>query len=302
MVLKNESLVSVIIPTHNRAKMLKRAIISVLNQDYTNFEIIVIADLCNDNTSDIVKSFKDKRIIYLSLEKNVGGAQARNIGLEMANGEYIAFLDDDDEWLKDKTSEQIKVFENDSQISIVSCNYFIYNGGADILKNNSLRCFTKNDLLYQNYGGSFSFCMTKNEFVKKLKINPQLKACQDWDLWLKILSKTGSKGHIINRPLVRYYDNHTDKLTNNHTNAINSYILFLRDLWPSMNTYQKDYHLYKLIKWKRKRSAVRISYFYNIRLFTKALKHYKLSGYNQSVYNYLLLIPQLLGLNKIFSK
>ena len=92
--------VSVIIPTYNRAHLVGRAIKSVLNQTYRDFEIIVVDDGSTDNTKDIIKEFqkKDKRIKYIPYEKNKGGSAARNTGIKAAKGEYIAFLDSDDEW------------------------------------------------------------------------------------------------------------------------------------------------------------------------------------------------------------
>jgi glycosyltransferase involved in cell wall biosynthesis len=91
--------VSVIIPTHNRAKLLERAIKSVLEQTYANFEIIVVSDGSTDETDLIMQKYKnqDARIKYISYYPAKGANHARNIGIKAAEGEYIAFLDDDDE-------------------------------------------------------------------------------------------------------------------------------------------------------------------------------------------------------------
>ncbi len=90
---------SVLIPTYNRANLLPRAIQSVLHQTYTNFEILVVDDASTDNTSTIVKQFKDERITYTCRDVNQGNAAAKNSGISQARGQYIAFLDDDDEYL-----------------------------------------------------------------------------------------------------------------------------------------------------------------------------------------------------------
>ncbi len=103
--------VSVIIPTYNRANLVSRAIKSVLNQTYQDFEIIVVDDCSEDNTEEIVKSFNDSRIRYIKHKKNKGGSAARNTGIKRARGKYIAFLDDDDEWLPSKLEKQIMLFE-----------------------------------------------------------------------------------------------------------------------------------------------------------------------------------------------
>lgn len=112
--LNQEPLVSVIIPTYNRAKLLtERALPSVLKQTYKNFELIIVGDHCTDNTEELVKRFHDKRIRFFNLEKRgkypkkplnrwkVAGSVPRNKGLELALGEWIAPLDDDDEFSED---------------------------------------------------------------------------------------------------------------------------------------------------------------------------------------------------------
>jgi len=90
--------VSVIIPTRNRANLLSRAIKSVLNQTFRNFELIIVDDESTDNTKKVVKNFqkKDSRIKYIFLKNHKGVARARNTGIKNSKGEYIAFLDDDE--------------------------------------------------------------------------------------------------------------------------------------------------------------------------------------------------------------
>jgi len=93
-------LISVVIPTFNRSELLVKAIKSVLNQDYSNFELFVCDDGSTDGTEEMIKSIKDERLTYLKQE-NKGCAAARNLGIRNAKGELIAFLDDDDAWLPD---------------------------------------------------------------------------------------------------------------------------------------------------------------------------------------------------------
>lgn len=107
-------IVSVIIPTYNRAHLVSRSIQSVLNQTYQDFELIIIDDGSNDNTEDVIEEFqkKDKKIRYIRHDKNKGGSAARNTGVRAAKGEYIAFQDSDDEWFPEKLEKQMKIFEN----------------------------------------------------------------------------------------------------------------------------------------------------------------------------------------------
>jgi len=96
-----KKLVSVILPTYNRAHLLDRSIKSVLKQTYENFELIVVNDGSSDEIERRVKEYQklDKRIKYVKNDKNLGVSSARNIGIKIAKGEFIAFQDDDDEWL-----------------------------------------------------------------------------------------------------------------------------------------------------------------------------------------------------------
>jgi len=135
--MKNKS-VSIIIPTYNGEKYIKRAILSVLNQTFQDFEIIVVDDFSCDNTVKIVRELqiKNPRIKLICLEKNSGGpALPKNKGFEISSGEFIAYLDQDDEWLENKLEEQIKFFNNskDKKLGLVSC-------GASLI-NNSGKCF-----------------------------------------------------------------------------------------------------------------------------------------------------------------
>jgi glycosyltransferase involved in cell wall biosynthesis len=107
----NELLFSVIMPTYNRAYIVRRAISSVLNQTHSNFELIIVDDGSTDNTAEVVDSFNDSRIVYIKHAINLGIASARNTGIAISRGEYIAFLDSDDEWLPHKLREQLVGFE-----------------------------------------------------------------------------------------------------------------------------------------------------------------------------------------------
>lgn len=117
-----EGLVSVIIPTYQRASLLNRAIDSVLNQTYENIECIVVNDnIPNDEYSVVLynllnKYAKDKRFIFLEQEKHINGAEARNCGIRNAKGEYIAFLDDDDWWKPEKVEHQIDFIKKQSPL------------------------------------------------------------------------------------------------------------------------------------------------------------------------------------------
>ncbi|MFH0806293.1 MAG: glycosyltransferase [Candidatus Brennerbacteria bacterium] len=124
--------VSVIIPAYNREKLLPRAILSVLSQTYKDFELIIVDDYSTDKTREVIKKFeeKDTRVRPVFLKDNSGGpAYPKNAGLPFAKGEYIAYLDSDDQWLPEKLERQMKLFEivKDENIGLVSCNSYEIN-------------------------------------------------------------------------------------------------------------------------------------------------------------------------------
>ena len=108
-------LISVVIPVYNRAELVSRAIDSVLGQSYQNLEIIAIDDHSPDNTEEIVRGIKDERIRYHRHACNQGGSAARNTGINLATGEYIAFLDSDDVWLPSKLELQLQTIWKNAQ-------------------------------------------------------------------------------------------------------------------------------------------------------------------------------------------
>ena len=121
--------VSIIIPTYNRVDLLPRAINSVLNQTFQDFELIVVDDGSTDNTKQVVEEFqkKDKRIKYIWQENSGAPAKPRNTGIKNSQGEYIALLDHDDEWLPEKLEKQLEIFEKNRQTNLgfVGCNALI---------------------------------------------------------------------------------------------------------------------------------------------------------------------------------
>ena len=103
-----DGLVSVIMPSWNTGRFIAESIQSVINQTYHNWELIIVDDCSTDNTDEVVMSFSDSRIKYLKNEKNLGAAFSRNRAMREARGEWLAFLDSDDLWRKNKLEKQDK--------------------------------------------------------------------------------------------------------------------------------------------------------------------------------------------------
>lgn len=137
MSIDSQPLVSVIIPTYKRAALLPRAIRSVLGQTYRNLELIVVDDASPDNTREVVQQFRDSRLHYVRLERNSRAATARNVGMQTARGELLAFNDDDDIWLTHKLERQVAhLLASPAEVGLSICGHIceyrthaIYIGG-----------------------------------------------------------------------------------------------------------------------------------------------------------------------------
>jgi len=162
--------VSVEIITHNRANLLKHAIQSVLNQTYQDFEIIVVDDGSTDNIWEVVESFSDYRIRYIRHEQRRGGAAARNTGVQAARGKYMAFLDDDDEWLPKKLELQIsRIRESPENVAL------IYTGSRHISNGQTVKTLIPRkrgcifeDMLYGNCTGNASTLLVRMSVFSKV--------------------------------------------------------------------------------------------------------------------------------------
>ena len=141
--------VSVIIPTYNRADVLGRAISSVLAQTHQDFELIVVDDGSTDGSEQAVWAFDDKRIRYLRHDVNRGAEAALNTGLLAARGEYIAFLDSDDEWLPQKLHLQLDCFHHTglAPLGVVLCWMVMHEGNTEVIHMSRLRGWVFQDLL-----------------------------------------------------------------------------------------------------------------------------------------------------------
>jgi glycosyltransferase involved in cell wall biosynthesis len=205
---KKNPTVSVIIPTYNRANLIEKAIESVLNQAYQDFEIIVVDDGSTDNTGEIIRGFKDKRVKYIKkYKKNKGSSVARNIGIKVARGKYIAFLDSDDEWLPEKLDKQIEVLQSESpEVGVVYSNLlYIDENGKNMSKfrNPKKEGYIYEDLLCKNYVGTDSTLLIRKECFHRVGLfDDLLNTQQDWDMWIRIAKYY--RFALIKVPLVKY--------------------------------------------------------------------------------------------------
>jgi len=241
--------VSVIIPTYNRADKLKRAIESVLKQTHERFEIIIVDDHSRDETKSVVKNFIDERIYYIRNEENLGGSESRNVGIRNARYDYIAFLDDDDEWLPEKLEKQLKVLKKTSSIY---CG--VYTGFTRVKDS---RIFSKhiydkegdlfNQLLWKNVIGSTSVIMLKKSCIVDVGgFTKNLPASQELELYLRLSRKYKFKS--IPEVLVTRYYHDDEQITGNHSKKLVSkkylYGKYQREIKSNSKLHSK--YLYQL--------------------------------------------------------
>ncbi len=209
------SKVSVIIPTHNRVDLLPRAINSVLNQTFQDFELIIVDDGSTDNTKQVVEEFqkKDKRIKYIWQENFGGTSKTYNTGLKQVKGDFIAFLEHDDEWLPQKLEKQLKVLENlSNNAGLIACEGYLIDGKGSnkgvykfvyekpfITKNEFYLFFEK----WQMFLLSLSTVLIKTEVIKKIGLfDEKLKTTADIDFYFRVLKNFDF--YFLKEPLINY--------------------------------------------------------------------------------------------------
>lgn len=209
-------LISVVLPTHNRKMLLGRAIRSVLEQTERNIELIVVDDASTDGTTNILNQFanSDSRIKILRNPGSLGGGGARNAGIAASSGKWIAFLDDDDEWLATKLRYQLDKLKACPSAIACSCNFEQYfsSGASKIVRlpeNVSLQQLLRGSVL-----GGASMCLCSKDVLSRIGgFDTKFKSGQDWDLWVRL--RQAGDIVVCNDVLVKYQAHDGLRITNN---------------------------------------------------------------------------------------
>lgn len=187
-------MVSVIMPTYNREKVIQRAIKSVLRQSYQNFELIIVDDGSTDDTEHTVRLFNDERILYYKCRDNYGANHARNIGLQMAKGEIIAFLDSDNEWYTDYLKLQNDVLDSD-KIDVSFCKYErLFDGiNSRIVPSVSGEDLDISEIVERMINGNIMdtnvTCIKRTLYRQWGGFDEELQRFQDWDYFLTLIER-----------------------------------------------------------------------------------------------------------------
>ena len=292
--IKNEELVSAVITTHNRKELLVLAIESVLNQTYKNIECIVVDDASNDNTQEYIKRYIDEekvKYIYIPKEESRGGNYARNLGVKNAKGKYVAFLDDDDEWLSEKIEKQMKAMQENQRIGLVYCGSIVE---YDLDKANRIGQMIADEEKYAD--GELSkrvlihtICTTSTILIQREifeqigGFDENLKFWQDYELTIRIFQITRAKLVRENLVIYRIFGNSKSRLSNKLSG------------WEAAVLYILDKHKKLYNKLTEEEEAQRKIY-----LYIDGINRAKKSGSKKDVVKYVWYIIKDSRTRKIF--
>ena len=207
--------ISVIIPTYNRAHLLSRAVQSVLNQTMPAHEIIIVDDGSTDNTAELInQQFSQCRYIQ---QPNMGVSAARNRGIEAATGDWLAFLDSDDEWLPGKLQAQVDLLQKHPEIRICHTEEIWIRNGKRV---NQMKKHAKSGgFIFQNclplcVISPSSVMIHRSLFAEVGTFDEGLPACEDYDLWLRICANNPVA--FVEQPQIKKYGGHDDQLSQKH--------------------------------------------------------------------------------------
>lgn len=266
----SQKCVSVIIPCFNRGEVVARAIMSVLQQTHADFEVIIVDDASTDggDLARIIREIGDPRVKLVKHERNAGGGAARNTGVANAVGDYVAFLDSDDEWFPNKLEKQMAMARNQAD-----ANWLIYTQSEVITMQTSGRQRSIMPLQGINAGqavGDYLFAgrgwlqtssmLLSVDLAKKCFFNPALRRHQDYDFLLH-LEAQGCRFQMVDEPLVvvHWEDMHQTSRGLNPQRSLD----FLRDYHGFLSSRARSGFVYhqivsRLLREKRRREALEI--------------------------------------------
>jgi len=228
--LSSPPLVSVIIPTYNRELLVERAVRSVLDQQYTNFELIIVDDGSTDGTADRIMAFNDERIRLIRHETSKGPSAARNTGLQHCSGSFIAFLDSDDSWLPGKLEKQLAAFAaGASTVGLVYTGTLRTDNVTSAEFSPHHRGEILQALLVRNVIGSPSAVMISKEACDVTGFfDERLNGREDLDYWIRLCEHFTVE--FVDEPLTTLLTHEQDRVSFN-TRIVDAYLhLFKKHL------------------------------------------------------------------------
>ena len=219
---------TVVIPTHNRSSLLKRALESVLEQTFEDFELIIVDDHSTDDTASVVRSLSDPRIRYMINKRTNGACGARNVGIFSAKGKWVAFLDDDDVWLPEKLGYQHELAQNANKVvGLICTDYGIYKEkqNSPVIFKNRTSGWVKDRLLYGGIIGCLSSVCVRTEILKAIEgFDERFPSSQDQDLFFRVAEL--SQFAYVPKTLVYMYQERRKRIGQNSKDKLEGYIMF----------------------------------------------------------------------------
>lgn len=207
MKMNSSPTVTVVLPTYNRARVIGETIDSILAQQFHDFELLVVADGCTDETDAVVTAYGDPRIRIVHQPNSGGPAKPRNTGVQQARGRYIAFCDDDDLWVPEKLQKQIAWMESTPDIAL-SYTSGVTFGEGDYFAKRTIKRGPRGDhfrrLLYGNFVPNSSVVVRKSvlDVVGPFNVDTRLHGVEDYEMWLRISYRY--RLACLDEPLIRY--------------------------------------------------------------------------------------------------
>jgi len=205
--MNNSPLVSIVIPTYNHSPMLQRALATVVEQTYQNWNAIVVNNFSTDNTLEVVAAFNDPRIQCVNFRNNGVIGASRNEGIALATGKYVAFLDSDDTWFPTKLEKCVEILESGSDL-VCHAEYWIDESGKSrLVAYGPSQAATHHNLIYKGNRISTSATVVRAALLKEVHgfdVAPELISTEDYDLWIRLAAKS-DKFAFISEPLGEYH-------------------------------------------------------------------------------------------------
>ena len=205
--MNNSPLVSIVIPTYNHAPMLQRALATVVEQTYQNWNAIVVNNFSTDNTLEVVAAFNDPRIQCVNFRNNGVIGASRNEGIALATGKYVAFLDSDDTWFPTKLEQCVEILETGSDL-VCHAEYWIDESGKSrLVAYGPSEAATHHNLIYKGNRISTSATVVRTALLKEVHgfdVAPELISTEDYDLWIRLAAKS-DKFAFLSEPLGEYH-------------------------------------------------------------------------------------------------
>lgn len=249
-------MISIVIPTYKRVDYLERLLKSIEKQTYKEFEIIIVDDNSPNKEeyekliSKYRKVFKD--LAYLRNETNKGAPYSRNRGIKQAKYEYIALVDDDDEWLPEKLEKQIKVFQNgSSKLGIVYTWTDVVNSKGEVLYQYryEFEGNPRKEILKGCFIPSPSVMVKKSHICRAGLFDERLPSCQDWDMWTRMILN-GSECKVV-RSVETFYHKHESESIGRSKKAFEGFLLYFKKHFLAslkVNPIISVYYIYQYLK------------------------------------------------------